>query len=241
MNMQTLSQSTSLSDDVPRVNVRTFPNHKPWVNGCVHAKLKARHAYRSGDPKALNVQILSSEGHQRCQNRLQGQVGVLTIIALTPDPYIFILLGLYICKSVSFLFLLFYLFLYCFIVLLCNLAQEFPSRLIKFYIILSYLIASHHRQQDDCTLSLTTAVMRKALKRINSWVSLGPDCIPGRVLRECADQLVEVFTSIFKLSLYQSAVPTCFSQTTFVPVPKKTSITCLNDYHPVALTPIISW
>jgi len=27
---------------------------------------------------------------------------------------------------------------YCFIVLLCNLAQEFPSGLIKFYLILSY-------------------------------------------------------------------------------------------------------
>jgi len=28
----------------------------------------------------------------------------------------------------------------CFILLLCNLAQEFPSGLIKFYLILSYLI-----------------------------------------------------------------------------------------------------
>jgi len=37
------------------------------------------------------------------------------------------------------LFLLLCLFLYCFTVLLCNLAQEFPSGLIKFYLI-SYLI-----------------------------------------------------------------------------------------------------
>jgi len=48
------------------------------------------------------------------------------------------------------------------------------------------------------------------------------------------DQLAEVFT--LNLSLYQSAVPTCFKQTTIVPVP---SVTCLNDYHPVALTSVI--
>jgi len=45
------------------------------------------------------------------------------------------------CKSVNLLyyFVLFYcLSLYCFILLLCNLAQEFPSGSIKFYLILSY-------------------------------------------------------------------------------------------------------
>jgi len=97
--------------------------------------------------------------------------------------------------------------------------------------------ARKDEDQDDCTLSLTTADVRRALKRINPRKSRGPDGIPGRVLRGYADQLREVFTSIFKLSLYQSAVPTCFKQTTIVPVPKKPSITCLNDDRPVALTP----
>ncbi|KAI3373751.1 hypothetical protein L3Q82_022333 [Scortum barcoo] len=37
-------------DVVPRITVRTFPNQKPWVNGEVRAKLKARtDAYNSGD------------------------------------------------------------------------------------------------------------------------------------------------------------------------------------------------
>jgi len=98
---------------------------------------------------------------------------------------------------------------------------------------------SEAEDQDDCTLSLTTADVRRAHKRINPQKSPGPDGIPGRVLRECADQLAEIFTSIFNLCLYQSAVPTVFKQTTIVPIPKKPSITCLNDYRPVALTPII--
>ncbi|KAF7646089.1 hypothetical protein LDENG_00193790 [Lucifuga dentata] len=67
----------------------------------------------------------------------------------------------------------------------------------------------------------------------------GPDEIPGLVLRECADQLASVLTDIFNTSLNQAIVPSCFKTATIIPVPKKSTITCLNDYRPVALTPIM--
>jgi hypothetical protein len=54
----------------------------------------------------------------------------------------------------------------------------------------------------------------------------------------CADQLSSVFTDIMNLSLTRSVMPTYFKQTTIVPVPKNTKVTCLNDYQPVSLTPI---
>ncbi len=50
----------------------------------------------------------------------------------------------------------------------------------------------------------------------------------------------EVFTDIFNLSLSLSVVPLCFRKSTIVPIPKKNLITCLNDWRPVALTPIFS-
>jgi len=56
MNTQTVTAYVSKWFDyvVPRVNVRAFTNQKPWVNGGVRAKLKARSsAYSSGDPEAL--------------------------------------------------------------------------------------------------------------------------------------------------------------------------------------------
>ncbi len=62
----------------------------------------------------------------------------------------------------------------------------------------------------------------------------------GRVLRACAFQLAGVFTDIFNLSLSLSVVPSCFKKSTFVPIPKKNKIMCLNDWRPVALTPIFS-
>ncbi len=53
-------------------------------------------------------------------------------------------------------------------------------------------------------------------------------------------QLAGVFTDIFNLSLSLSVVPSCFKKSIIVPIPKKNKITCLNDWRPVALTPIFS-
>ncbi|KAI2647404.1 hypothetical protein H4Q32_025832 [Labeo rohita] len=88
-------------------------------------------------------------------------------------------------------------------------------------------------------ISLTSSEVYTALNRINARKAAGPDGIPGSVLRACAEQLAGVFTDIFNMSLPQAAVPACFKSTLIVPVPKHSSPTCLNDYHPVALTPII--
>ncbi len=69
---------------------------------------------------------------------------------------------------------------------------------------------------------------------------MGPDGIPGCVLRACAFQLAGVFTDIFNLTLSLSVVPSCFKKSTIVPILKKNKITCLNGWRPVALTPIFS-
>ncbi len=76
-------------------------------------------------------------------------------------------------------------------------------------------------------------------KTINARKAPAPDNIPGRVLRDCAVELTDVFTDIFNISLSQAVVPTCFKATTIIPVPKKSSPSCFNDYRPVALTPIL--
>ncbi|KAK3514122.1 hypothetical protein QTP70_005121 [Hemibagrus guttatus] len=45
--------------------------------------------------------------------------------------------------------------------------------------------------------------------------------------------------NIFKISLSSAVVPTCLKTMTIVPVPKKSTVSCLNDYRPIALTPIV--
>ncbi len=92
---------------------------------------------------------------------------------------------------------------------------------------------------SDQALCLSPADVRKTLSRINPRKAAGPDNIPGRVLKDCAEQLTDVLTDIFNISLSQAVIPTCLKSTTIIPVPKKSPVSCLNDYRPIALTPII--
>ncbi len=70
-------------------------------------------------------------------------------------------------------------------------------------------------------------------------MAAGPDNIPGCVMKDCAEQLTDVLTDIFNTSLSQAVIPTCLKSTTIIPVTKKSPVSCLNDYRPIALTPII--
>ena len=88
---------------------------------------------------------------------------------------------------------------------------------------------------DDCVITLSVADVSKTFKQVNIHKAVGPDGLPGCVLRACADQLAGV---IFNMSLIESVIPTCFKQTTIVPVPKNTKATCLNYYRSVALKSI---
>lgn len=54
----------------------------------------------------------------------------------------------------------------------------------------------------------------------------GPDNIPGRVPRDCGDQLAGVLTDIFNIFLSQIVVPASFKKTTFVLVPNKSTVMC---------------
>ncbi|KAI5613924.1 hypothetical protein C0J50_11223 [Silurus asotus] len=89
-------------------------------------------------------------------------------------------------------------------------------------------------------LTLSTSKVCVKLERVNARKAVGPDGILGCVLGACAEQLIEVFTDIFNLSLAQAIVPTCIKSATIVPVPKHSTATELADFHPVALTPVIA-
>ena len=55
--------------------------------------------------------------------------------------------------------------------------------------------------QDNCVITLSVAHVSKTFKQVKIHKAAGPDGLPGRVLRACADQLAGVFTDIFNLSL----------------------------------------
>lgn len=64
--------------------------------------------------------------------------------------------------------------------------------------------------------------------------TMSPSC-----LKVCVDQLTSIFTRIFNRSLELCEVPFCFKCSTIIQIPKKASITGLNDYRPVSLTSVV--
>ena len=92
---------------------------------------------------------------------------------------------------------------------------------------------------NNITLAFTEPEVRKIFRKTHSRKAAGPDGIPSRVVKMCASQLSGIFTDIFNQSLRHCIIPKCFKQSTIIPVPKKSSVSWLNDYRPVALTSVI--
>ena len=62
----------------------------------------------------------------------------------------------------------------------------------------------------------------------------GPDKIS--VLKQCSRQLATIFTFIYNMSFKLISVPEIRKRSCINPVPKKPTISCMNDVRPVALT-----
>jgi len=103
---------------------------------------------------------------------------------------------------------------------------------------LNLFYARYDRENTDRAPVLSNHEVRQALCNINIRKAAGPDGVLGRVLRDCAAELTDVFTEIYNTSLSTSWVPACFKAATIVPVPKQSNASLLNDYRPVALTSI---
>jgi len=91
-------------------------------------------------------------------------------------------------------------------------------------------------KEDAPTLSLREEEVRRAFLGVNPRKAARPDGIPGRVLRDSADQLAEVFTSICNLSLSTCSIPKCLKSDIIVPIPKISAVSSSNDYTPVTFT-----
>lgn len=82
----------------------------------------------------------------------------------------------------------------------------------------------------DQVLCMSAASMKRTL---NTRKATGPDNIPGRVLKDCAEELKDVFTDVFNTSLRQAAVPSCFKATAI-------NLCKRNPHRPASLT-IVQW
>uniref|UniRef100_A0A669CU71 Reverse transcriptase domain-containing protein n=1 Tax=Oreochromis niloticus TaxID=8128 RepID=A0A669CU71_ORENI len=225
------SYITKCIDDVTQMkSITTRANRKPWLTGDVHRLLKARdEAFRVGDEIGLRTARANlSRGIRKAKQDYTHKItshfndskdarslwqGIQAITDYKPAARS--------CESNT--------------TLLNNLNSFFAR----------FEAQNNTRPQKtpppphDQPLCLSAASVKRTLITINARKAAGPDNIPGSVLKDCAEELKDVFTDIFNISLRQATVPSCFKTATIIPVPKKPSPACFNDYRPVALTPII--
>ncbi len=222
-----------IEDVVPTKTIRIYPNQKPWINSDVRSALSARtSAFKSGntdDRKQASYDLRRSikaakrqyknkvEEHFNNNNPRSMWQGINNITDFKGN------------KSAT-----------------VNIAASLPDELNTFYARFeadntAHTESAHTTAAEKVSpLTLSVADVTRSFKRVNIRKAVGTDGIPGRVLKACVFQLAGVFTDIFNLSLSLSVVPSCFKKSTIVPIPKKNKITCLNDWRPVALTPIFS-
>ena len=212
--------------------VKVFPNQKPWLNSEVRALLRARDsAFKSGDQQVYKEARQSLvkgikeakrkykqriEEHFNTKNSRNMWQGIKTLTGYKDS-----------CTQTN------------------SPDITLPDTLNHFFARFDQenrdtITHPAITERDDAPIQLEQHQVRATLRRVNARKAAGPDGVAGRVLKACADQLAEVFTTIFNLSLLQSVVPSCLKSATIVPVPKKNTVSCLNDYRPVALTPIIA-
>ncbi len=99
-----------------------------------------------------------------------------------------------------------------------NIASSLPDELNTFYARFEADNTAHTESaaaaaaEEVSPLTLSVATVTRSFKWVNIRKAVGPDGIPGRVLKACAFQLAGVFTDIFNLSLSLSVVPSCFKK-----------------------------
>ena len=95
---------------------------------------------------------------------------------------------------------------------------------------------SDERLPDIHHIQITKPGILKLLLNINPKKADGPDGIPGRFLKMCAHELVDVYQILFQASLDQGIVPSDWKEADVMPLFKKGDKTNAGNYRPISLT-----
>ena len=89
-------------------------------------------------------------------------------------------------------------------------------------------------------IKFSTHKVRKTLHQLNKSKSSGPDGIPAIVLKSCAPELAPVLNKLFQLSYNLGIFTSSWKLTHVFPVPKKGDKSDPSNYHPIAITSLVS-
>ncbi len=192
-----------VEDVVPTKTIRIYPNQKPWINSDVRAALSARtSAFKSGnfdDRKQASYDLRKSIKAAKWQYKNKVEEQFNTNNARSMWQGINNITDFKGNKPAT-----------------VNIGR--PDKLNHFYARFEAHNIAHTESapaavaEEVSAISISVADVTRSFRQVNTHKAVGPDGIPGRVLRACAFQLAGVFTDIFNLSRSLSVVPLCFKK-----------------------------
>ena len=79
----------------------------------------------------------------------------------------------------------------------------------------------------------------KLLRNLNPNKAIGPDNIPGKFLKLCANEVADIYTVLFQASLDQGVVPPDWKKANIVPLFKKGDKSLPENYRPIIDFPLM--
>jgi hypothetical protein len=95
------------------------------------------------------------------------------------------------------------------------------------------------RLSEDNRVIISETDVLRSLNMIKAGKAAGPDKINGNILKLCRIPLSNIICKIYQQSLDNICIPEIWKTSEVIPLAKKASPECYNDYRPVALTSII--
>ena len=89
-------------------------------------------------------------------------------------------------------------------------------------------------------LVITEEVVKRKLQAIDVSKAMGPDEIPGFILKTFSEELAVPLTLLFNRMYAEGSVPALLKSANVIPLHKKGKKNLAKNYRPISLTPIIT-
>ena len=89
-------------------------------------------------------------------------------------------------------------------------------------------------------LVITEEVVKRKLQAIDVSKVMGPDEIPGFILKTFSEELAVPLTLLFNRMYAEGSVPALLKSANVIPLHKKGKKNLAKNYRPISLTPIIT-
>ena len=103
----------------------------------------------------------------------------------------------------------------------------------------SYNIPIDYSHDHQFRINFDVDQIASLLKNLDPNKAQGPDGIHGNILKNCYSSLSKPLAILFQLSYNTGTIPNEWKQANVVPVHKKGSKACVENYRPISLTSII--